>query len=190
MAMNMSSVKLKMNTHANLDTKQPRHVQKTLLNVHTRSHKDNPASIMHILTLPSCPKRSTFSHCDFNYGLVVRNMKKTLFFLFSTFTMRPPASCLRKCLLWDAPSPSTNNQKELLPIKSPKMWRALHTRLWEMGSAPMCSSDTKRGSTGSHSLNVCLVHLLLAFVVGQQHKGQRLNLLSNSCFSGFSWQTK
>lgn len=99
MAVNMSSVKLKMNMHANLDTKQPRNVQKTLLNGHTRSHKDNPDSIMHIMTLHSCPERSTFPHCDFNYGLVVRNMKKTLFFPFSTFTMRPPASCMRKYLL-------------------------------------------------------------------------------------------
>lgn len=151
MATNMSSEQLKMNTHANLDTKQPRHVQKTLLNVHTRSHKDNPASIMHIMTLHSCPKRSTFPHCDFNYGLVVRNMKKTLFFLFSAFTMRLPVWGSTFCEMLPVPRPTI--RKSFSPLKAQRCGGSCIVGCERRG-AFQCAPQTQSGGQREATLSM------------------------------------
>lgn len=148
-----STLKLKMNAQCTFRHKK---AKKCAENFGQKSHtvpQRQPVSITHIMTLRSCPERSTCPHCAFNYGPIVRNLKKTLFFLLSSLTIRPPASCLRKYLLWDAPSLLTNNQKGFLPIKRKiKMWRVLHTRPSEKGSSNVLPRHKAGGSKGSHFL--------------------------------------
>lgn len=69
------------------------------------------------------------------------------------------------------------------------MWRVLHTRpsciRQEKGRVPMCSSNTKQGSTGSSAFVLCICFwLLVAEGFKNTKRGQRLKLLCKFCFSG------
>lgn len=127
-----------------------------------------PASIVHIMKPRSSPLKGQLS-------LTVILIKTPLWgtwrrhssFLFSSLTIRPPVSCLRKYLLRDAPSLLANNQKAFLPIESLKMWRVLqHKTCLRRGRGPMCH---KAGGQQEATFPLPIIspeHLLLAFVDG------------------------
>lgn len=91
------------------------------------------------MTLHLCPKRSTFRSLWFFCSPIVRKVKKTRLLLFYTLTMRPPA--------WGS------TFHEMHPVAYTKVWK--NPKMWRVREGG-CS---EQGSTGSHFLDVCLLHL-------------------------------
>lgn len=87
-----------------------------------------PASIVHRMIFHSGLKRSTCPSCDFNYGPIVRNMKTTLFPPFSSLTIRPVASCLRKWLLCSALFLYQQSERVSAPLKALRCGGSRNTR--------------------------------------------------------------